>query len=48
MVPKVLKKAKHIRAERKRVVSLEKEVKEKGKKLEEEYVKNRENNINSG
>ena len=48
VVPTVLKKGKHIREERKKVGSLEKEVQVKGKKLEEEYIKNRENNINNG
>ena len=47
VVPQLMKKGRHVREEKKKVVGLQKEVEEKGKKLEEEQLKSRENNINN-
>lgn len=47
VVPQLLRKGKHIRDEKKKIVHLEKEVQEKGQKLEEEYIKNKKHNINN-
>lgn len=47
VLPQLLKKGKHVREEKKKVGSLQKEVHDKGKQLEEEYLKNKESNINN-
>jgi uncharacterized integral membrane protein len=47
VVPQLLKKGKHVRTEKKKVKTLEKEVLEKGQQLEVEYIKNKESNINN-
>ena len=46
VVPQLVKKGKHIREEKKKVRGLQKEMQQTGEKLEEEYLKNREGNIN--